>query len=209
MTDDTNDLFTWFECDPDNNARLINERVAPEDGVFLAHERLLLLQAMHGTDSVAQAARLNIVAIVRAWRRGRSLPRVEAPALMALFEHLGPPAPPCKSSESTVSVKEAVALLKAAGYRGSKPRRRPRIERRVGPTFVATFHDGEVTRMSTFTLSTDLDVRRGVRLSEAAYCSRKRTEIVPPIAKAHFEQDGKALAHYSTFPPEERQGGAP
>jgi hypothetical protein len=103
---------------------------------------------------------------------------------------------PCKRGESAVSINEAIATLKANGYRVSKPKP-PKGKDRAGPTFVATFRDGEVTRMSTFTSLTNLDVGRGVRLSEAAYRSRKKTEIVPPIMKAHFERDGKALAHYS------------
>jgi transcriptional regulator with XRE-family HTH domain len=94
----------------------------------------------------------------------------------------------------------------------------------VGPTFVAEFADGEVTRMSTYTSLEKLDWDRGIRLSQAAYQSRRanarerpqrihyhtRREIedaldqlrarhgftpaLPAIVSAHFEQDGKVLA---------------
>jgi hypothetical protein len=197
MTDNTNDLFVWLEHNP--NGVPLNEKVGTDDSTLL--ERALLLRTMLRKDSIAQAVRLDIAQIVAIWRRGHSLPRAEAPALMELLGHLGPPAPR-KNSGSTALLSGAVTLLRANGYRVKKPRRSSRVKRRVGPTFVATFGDGEVTRMTTFTSLTDLDVERGMRLSEAAYCSRKRTEIVPPITKAHFEQDGKTLAYYSTFPPE-------
>ena len=39
----------------------------------------------------------------------------------------------------------------------------------ASPTFVATFADGEVTQMTTYTALDELDVTRGVRLARAAY----------------------------------------
>ena len=92
---------------------------------------------------------------------------------------------------------EASKTVRAAGYRVSKPKK-PKIFRdgknRVGPTFVAEFADGTITRMSVFT-PPDLDWGRGERLSIAAYQSRFRTHEVPPaIISARFEQDGKVLA---------------
>jgi DNA-binding transcriptional regulator YiaG len=86
--------------------------------------------------------------------------------------------------------------LERNGKAVTKPKR-PKVKDRAGMTFVAVFSDNVVTRMSTFTSLTNLDVGRGVRLSKAAYRSRKQTEVVPPIMKAHFERDGKVLAHYS------------
>src|SRR5215831_17505026 len=72
----------------------------------------------------------------------------------------------------------AIAAVKAAGYRVSKPRK-PKIFKRgkdrVGPTFVCEFADGTTTRMSTFTSLEKLDWERGERLSQAAYQSRWRT----------------------------------
>jgi len=70
-------------------------------------------------------------------------------------------------------LQSAILLVKAAGYRVSKPSK-PKVKDRVGPTFVATFADGEVTRMSTFTSLAKLDVDRGMRLSLYAYESRIR-----------------------------------
>jgi hypothetical protein len=107
----------------------------------------------------------------------------------------------------------ALAVVRAAGYRVSKPRAKP-VKDRVGPTFVAKFADGMVTRMSTFTSLENLDWDRGVRLSQAAYQSRWRTReranhfkrtgkhcpldpvapVPPAIISAHFEQDGNVLA---------------
>src|SRR5262249_38607142 len=106
---------------------------------------------------------------------------------------------------------EAIEAVKAAGYRVSKPKKPIRFKRskdRVGPTFVAKFADGEVTRMSVFTPLEKLDWNRGARLSQAAWQSRWRTRerfhegriialfasTPPEIVSAHFEQDGKVLA---------------
>jgi len=93
---------------------------------------------------------------------------------------------------------EALRMVKAAGYRVSKPRKSKIFRRgkdRVGPTFVARFIDGTTTRMSTFTSLKKLDWERGERLSRAAYRSRFRTHNDPPaIIAAHFEQDGVVLA---------------
>jgi DNA-binding transcriptional regulator YdaS (Cro superfamily) len=106
-------------------------------------------------------------------------------------------------------IDEAIAFIKAAGYRVSKPRtsKRPKPKDRVGPTFVAEFADGTVTRMSTFTSLEKLDWERGERLSQAAYQSRWRVRqrkqhpnlvdsiapVPPAIISARFEQDGKVL----------------
>jgi len=99
---------------------------------------------------------------------------------------------------TTSTLIEALNTVKAAGYRVSKPRK-PKIfkrgKTRVGPTFVAEFADGTVTRMSTFTSLEKLDWDRGERLSIAAYQSRWRTNNVPPaILSERFEQDGVVLA---------------
>jgi len=104
-------------------------------------------------------------------------------------------------------LNEALATIKAAGYRISKPKSKRKD--RVGPTFVAEFADGTVTRRSTFTSLEKLDWDRGERLSQAAWQSRWRvwfrkqtgkvcpvdpdTLIPPVIVAARFEQDGKVL----------------
>ena len=99
------------------------------------------------------------------------------------------------------SLDAALAVVKAAGYRVSKPK--AKSKGRIGPTFVAEFADGAITRMSTFTSLANLDVDRGVRLSQAAYEARARRRfgrslrpVPPPIVRARFEQDGKTLASY-------------
>jgi hypothetical protein len=108
-----------------------------------------------------------------------------------------------------MSLNEALAVVKAAGFRVTKPKAKRVKSSRVGPTFVAKFADGEVTRMSTFTSLADLDWERGVRLAHAAWSSRFRSPndstsnryklppvVCPPVISAHFEQDGKVLARY-------------
>jgi hypothetical protein len=116
------------------------------------------------------------------------------------------------------ALDDALAVVKAAGFRISKPKVRPKVPKRkdrAGPTFVAEFADGVITRMTTFTSLTDLDWARGERLSRAAYESRWRAQyrkrngepcpvdeiaLVPPaIRSARFEQNGVVLA--------ERNGG--
>jgi hypothetical protein len=105
---------------------------------------------------------------------------------------------------------EALKTVKKAGYRVSKPRKPETFKRgknRVGPTCVAEFSDGEVTRMSVSCTPKKLDWNRGERLSQAAWESRwqthKRAEGLvtrwaptpPPIVAMHFEeQDGTVLA---------------
>ena len=108
---------------------------------------------------------------------------------------------------------KALAVVKAAGYRVSKPKT-PKHKNRVGPTFVAEFADDTVTRMTTSTSLGKLDWDRGERLSQAAYQSRWRTRehaqyrkrngkscpvdliapVPPAIVSARFEADGKVLA---------------
>ena len=65
------------------------------------------------------------------------------------------------------------------------------------PTFVAVFDDGTVdgtvTRMTVYQSSAKLDFGRGVRLARWAYRSRKRTDHVPSIKAAHYE-DGETGA---------------
>jgi hypothetical protein len=71
------------------------------------------------------------------------------------------------------------------------------------PTFVATFADGEVTRMSVYHAEgcATFDLCRGIRLAMAAYDARARRRdtalgfdgapvTVPAIVKAHFEDVG-------------------
>jgi hypothetical protein len=67
------------------------------------------------------------------------------------------------------------------------------------PTFVATFADGVVTRMTTHCKSdTKLDMMRGVVLAHHAYRQRTGRESVA-LVKAHFERDGTLLQAYSAI----------
>ena len=66
----------------------------------------------------------------------------------------------------------------------------------TSPTFVATFADDEVTRMSVFTSREKPDGGRGVCLARAAYESRMK-QAAPPIVEALFERDGEVLEHYT------------
>ena len=112
--------------------------------------------------------------------------------------------PPNENPLQLTALDAAINAVKAAGYRISKPRKPKSPETRVGPTFVAEFADGEVTRMSTFTSLEKLDWGRGERLAQAAYGSRWRRvrriradfiePVLPAIVSAHFEQDGIVLA---------------
>jgi hypothetical protein len=62
------------------------------------------------------------------------------------------------------------------------------------PSFIATFADGQQTRMTVNTRF-DLDVGRGIRLAQYAYESR--TGHRPPeMTSARFESDGVTLATY-------------
>jgi hypothetical protein len=117
-------------------------------------------------------------------------------------------APAAPTSDALV---EALKIVKEAGYRVSKPRKSKIFKRgkdRVGPTFVAEFADGEITRMSTFTSLENLDWNRGECLAQAAWEARWRARerkqqrpwtlfvapVPPAIVSARFEQDGVVLA---------------
>jgi hypothetical protein len=69
---------------------------------------------------------------------------------------------------------------------------------RHSPTFVATFNDGEVTRMTVYQGEEGrLDVGPGVRLARHAYCSRKHTETPPLVKVAHYENGEVVLETYN------------
>jgi hypothetical protein len=56
------------------------------------------------------------------------------------------------------------------------------------PTFVATFADGEVTRMTVFGTPDNVDVERAKRLARYAYDESRTKKTLPAFVKAHFEQ---------------------
>jgi hypothetical protein len=65
------------------------------------------------------------------------------------------------------------------------------------PAFVATFADGEITRMSVWQGGRKtFDLARAVRLAQAAYVSRMKQEP-PTITEGQFvSTDGVVLASY-------------
>jgi hypothetical protein len=75
------------------------------------------------------------------------------------------------------------------------------------PTFVATFTDGEVTRMTVFTTPDYLDVERGKKLARYAYESRTK-KTPPAFLKAHFEQAGVVFRAYSAVELEDEREDA-
>ncbi len=94
-------------------------------------------------------------------------------------------------------LKAAIALIREHGGRVSFPK--PKTPTRVSPTFVATFKDGTVTRMTTYSLDTNLDWKRGEAVAKAAYASRHKLkwpyrEPMSPIIAAHWERDGVVIA---------------
>lgn len=108
-----------------------------------------------------------------------------------------------ESTASALSLETALAMVKAAGFKVTKPKARTSKKDRVGPTFVATFADGNVTRMSTYTSLEKLDVERGRRLAIHAWKARHKTwhclyqhMVAPSIVSARFEQDGVTLATF-------------
>ena len=70
-----------------------------------------------------------------------------------------------------------------------------------GPTFVAKFADGEITRMTTYCPNGQLDLGRGVRLSRTAYQSRKGKEAPPMIEAQFFEppHDGREAVMLESY----------
>lgn len=101
-----------------------------------------------------------------------------------------------------IDLKEAIALVKAAGYKVSKPRITSRsVLKTVGPTFVANWADDITTRMSIHTPDDNLDLKRAVRVSLAAYLSRTKGRGTAHIDQAHFERDGRVLAAYGEMSP--------
>jgi Helix-turn-helix domain len=95
---------------------------------------------------------------------------------------------------SSLVLHEALAVVRAAGFRVSKPKS-SNHKSHVGPTCVTEFADGTITRLSTFTSIEKPDWDRGMRLAQAAYQSRHPgTLVLPAIISVHFEHDGKVLA---------------
>lgn len=100
------------------------------------------------------------------------------------------------------NIQEAIALLRASGYRVTKPK--PKLKARRGPTFRAEFSDGTVVRLSVCTSHDKPDFERGRKIARHAWASRHKapmewtsTELAkfcPPIVIEHFETDGEVIA---------------
>lgn len=58
---------------------------------YLINEAQMLLLAMRADTDAAQRTRAEIIDIVKAWKRGRLLPKAEAPMLQRLYGPFDPP----------------------------------------------------------------------------------------------------------------------
>jgi hypothetical protein len=90
------------------------------------------------------------------------------------------------------NLEEALRLVKAAGYRVTRPKRKLTSR---GPTCVVTFADGVTARMTTHCLDDALDWDRGIGLCKAAWSSRRALPMAmaPQVISAHFERNGNIL----------------
>src|SRR6516164_4602442 len=90
-------------------------------------------------------------------------------------------------------LEQALQLVRAAGYRVTKPKQRKLTSR--GPTCVVQFADGTQCRMTTHCRDDALDYERGIRLCKAAWSTRKALpmEQAPAVISAHFERDGSVV----------------
>jgi hypothetical protein len=95
-----------------------------------------------------------------------------------------------RTKEDNVNIRERLLPGRAPRCKGGG-----RLREERSPTFVATFADGKVTRMTTFQKTKALDLGRGVRLARAAYESRMK-KAPPSIVEAHYERDGEVLESY-------------
>src|SRR5215472_18377357 len=93
------------------------------------------------------------------------------------------------SLSPNLDLEHALRIVRAAGYRVSKPKPRKLTSR--GPTCVVRFADGVLCRMTTHCRDDALDYERGIRLCKAAWSSRRKLPEgqVPAIISAHFERD--------------------
>jgi hypothetical protein len=98
-----------------------------------------------------------------------------------------------RASISLPDLEHALQLVRAAGYRVTKPKQRKLTSR--GPTCVVTFADGVLCRMTTHCRDDALDYERGIALCKAAWSSRLGLPMAqaPQVVSAHFERDGLVL----------------
>src|SRR6516162_1225698 len=98
-----------------------------------------------------------------------------------------------QATNSLLDLEHALQLVKAAGYRVTKPKLRKLTSR--GPTCVVRFADGVLCRMTTHCRDDALDWQRRINLCKAAWSTRKSLpmEQAPQVVSAHFERDGAVL----------------
>lgn len=96
----------------------------------------------------------------------------------------------------SISLADAIKMVKAAGYTVTKQRAKKVKLATVGPTFVANWSDGVQTRMSIHTNDEKPDLRRAIRVSHAAYDSRTKGWGFASIVSDHFERGGKVLHRF-------------
>jgi hypothetical protein len=96
------------------------------------------------------------------------------------------------SLSPNLDLEHALRLVKAAGYRVSKPKRKLTSR---GPTCVVRFADGNTCRMTTHCHDDALDCARGIKLCKAAWSTRTGLAMMqaPQVISAHFERDGNIL----------------
>jgi hypothetical protein len=97
------------------------------------------------------------------------------------------------SLSPNLDLEHALRLVKAAGYRVTKPKQRKLTSR--GPTCVVKFADGVLCRMTTHCRDDALDFQRGINLCKAAWSTRQALPMAqaPQVVSAHFERDGEVL----------------
>ena len=98
-----------------------------------------------------------------------------------------------QASNSLSPLEQALQLVRAAGYRVTKPK--PRKQTSRGPTCVVRFADGTLCRMTTHCRDDALDYERGIRLCKAVWSTRRSLPMAqaPQVVSAHFERDGAVL----------------
>ena len=158
----------------------------------------LAIKEAGGVNALARSLGITSAAISQ-WDRAPAKQIIKIERITGVPRHVLRP----ELYQGWASIDEAIAFVKAAGYHVSKPKN-PEPKKRVGPTFVAEFADGTVTRMSTFTSLNKLDWSRGEYMARHAWASRRKAppdwdsaklaEAAPPIIACRFEQNGKVLA---------------
>ncbi len=99
------------------------------------------------------------------------------------------------SLSPNLDLEEALRLVRAAGYRVSKPKRKLTSR---GPTCIVRFADGNTCRMTMHCHDDALDYARGNKLCQAAWSTGAGLAMAqaPQVISAHFERDGNILGQH-------------